>query len=155
MRGRGLAALALLTGGACMPFQSTVEVELPTIALSRVVVRGVTTSGANLDLVLRVANPNGVELQGSWVKVDVELGGHPVGQVDAQQPFRLAARGSTDLVLPLRVEWAALDPAVRTLAEGGRTEYRVSGRLGVQAGGSRLDVPVARSGAVSVLGERQ
>jgi LEA14-like dessication related protein len=139
-----------------MPFQCTVEPELPTIALSRVVVRGVGTSGATLDLVLRVANPNGFELQGSWVKVDVELGGHSVGQVDAQQPFRLAARGSTDLVLPLRVEWASLDPAVRTLTEGGRTEYRVAGRLGVQAaGGRRLDVPVERSGAVSVLGERQ
>lgn len=150
MRLAGVAATAVL--GGCLPFGSVPVVEEPTAALERVVVREAGVTGATFDLVLRVRNPNGFDLRGGWIRFDLELADHPVGSVDATQPFRLPARAAADLVLPLRVRWADLAPALRALPQDGRVDYRVTGRIGVEAGGTRLSVPFERGGTVPVLG---
>jgi LEA14-like dessication related protein len=146
-----MAALAL-AAGACLPFGAAPVIEEPTASLERVVVREAGAGGATLDLVLRVHNPNGFDLRGGWLRFDLVLEDQPIGSVDATQPFSLPARASSDLVLPLRVSWADLAPAARTLLAGGRAPYRVTGRIGIEAGGTRLAVPFARGGTVPILG---
>ncbi|HJS47278.1 MAG TPA: LEA type 2 family protein [Gemmatimonadales bacterium] len=150
MRMLALAAAAL--AGACLPSGAAPVIEEPTASLERLVVRPDGASGATLDLVLRVHNPNRFDLRGGWVRFDLVLEDLAVGSVDATQPFRLAARASTDLVLPLPLTWATLAPAARTLLQGGRADYRVTGRIGIEAGGTRLAVPFTRGGTVSILG---
>ena len=151
MRMAGLAVATVALGG-CLPGGAAPMIEEPTASLARVVVREAGATGATLDLVLRVHNPNGFELRGGWIRFDLALEDQPVGSVDASQPFRLPARAAADLVLPLRVRWADLAPAVRALPQGGRVDYRVTGRIGVEAGGTRLSVPFERGGTVPVLG---
>lgn len=152
MRMVGVAAAAAAMA-ACLPFGAAPVIEEPTASLERVVVREAGLAGATLDLVLRVHNPNGFDLRGGWIRFDLVLADQPIGSVDATQPFRLPARASTDLVLPLQVTWANLAPAARTLLRGGRADYRVTGRIGVEAGGTKLSVPFARGGAVPILGQ--
>lgn len=153
MRRDGLALVAATLGlGGCLLAGTPPVVEEPTASLERVVVREAGLSGATLDLVLRVENPNGFDLRGGWLKFDLALEDQPIGSVDATQPFLLPARAASDLVLPLRVEWASLAPAARALLRGGRATYRVTGRVGVEAGGTRLAVPFSRGGTVSILG---
>jgi len=148
MRMAGMAGMtAVVAGaalGACLPFGAAPIIEEPTASLERVVVRQVGVTGATLDLVLRVDNPNGF---------DLALADQPIGSVDATQPFRLPARAATDLVLPLQVTWAGLAPAARNVLQGRRAEYRVTGRIGIEAGGTKLAVPFARGGTVPILGQ--
>lgn len=154
MRMAGMAAIAAGAAlGACLPFGAAPLIEEPTASLERVVVRQAGVSGATLDLVLRVHNPNGFDLRGGWIRFDLALADQPIGSVDATQPFLLPARAATDLVLPLQVTWAGLAPAARTLLQGRRAEYRVTGRIGVEAGGTKLAVPFASGGTVPILGQ--
>lgn len=157
MRMAGMAGMvAVVAGtvlGACMPFGAAPIIEEPAASLERVVVRQVGITGATLDLVLRVHNPNGFDLRGGWIRFDLALADQPIGSVDATQPFRLPARAATDLVLPLQVTWSGLAPAARNVLQGRRAEYRVTGRIGVEAGGTKLAVPFARGGTVSILGQ--
>ena len=53
----------------------------PDIQLDRAVVRGVDLSGGNLDLVVKVANPNDFTLQGTRLQVGVDVEGSHLGDV--------------------------------------------------------------------------
>lgn len=145
-----VALLALLTGG-CFGLGRT-QVEAPSVELDRIIVRSTSSAGATVELVLPVHNPNRFELHGTYVRLALEADGVALGEVRADEPFVLPPRTTTDLVVPLRVEWSGTGAATRRALSTERVRYLLNGRIGIEAGGTKLAIPVAREGTVAVLG---
>lgn len=62
----------------------------PDIQLDRAVVRGVDLSGGNLDLVVKVENPNNFTLQGTKLQVGVDVEGSHLGDVTYDNDFAVS-----------------------------------------------------------------
>src|SRR5206468_5991395 len=67
----------------------------PDIQLDRAVVRGVDLSGGNLDLVVKVGNPNNFTLQGTKLQVGVDVEGSHLGDVTYDNDLVVSENGQT------------------------------------------------------------
>lgn len=85
----------------------------PDIQLDHAVVRGVGLTGGNLDLVVKVDNPNNFTLQGTKLQVGIDVEGSHLGDITYDDDFAVSENGETTLTLPLRFGWSGVGSAVR------------------------------------------
>lgn len=155
--GVGTRILASLCGaalaGACWPVFRQPEVRLETVRLS-----GLGLDGATLIASLVVSNPNPFELRALSLSYDLDLSdpvagsngwvGLATGVIDRE--YRIGARDSTTVELPLEVSYSGVGNAIRSILEDGTFEYRVGGEIMLAQPVSRR-VPFRRQGSISLL----
>jgi LEA14-like dessication related protein len=148
-----LAALGL-AGAACSGIGDNFQE--PDIQLDHAVVRGVGLTGGNLDLVVRVENPNNFTLQGTKLQVGIDVEGSHLGDVTYDDDFAVSENGQTTITLPLRFGWSGVGSAVRAALGYGDLPYKMKGQatLRLPAGLSKVvsfthegRAPLTRSGA--------
>lgn len=100
----------------------------PDIQLDHVVVRGVGLSGGNLDLVVRVDNPNNFTLQGTRLQVGIDVEGQHLGDIAYDDDFAVSRNGQTTITLPLRFGWSGVGSAVRAALGYGDLPYKMKGQ---------------------------
>ncbi|HEX7336028.1 MAG TPA: LEA type 2 family protein [Gemmatimonadales bacterium] len=100
----------------------------PDIQLDHVVVRGVGLTGGNLDLVVKVDNPNNFTLQGTRLEVGIEVEGQHLGDITYDDDFAVAENGQATITLPLRFGWSGVGSAVRAALGYGDLPYRMKGQ---------------------------
>jgi hypothetical protein len=88
----------------------------PDIQLDHAVVRGIGLTGGNLDLVVKVENPNNFSLQGTKL------------QVGFDDDFAVPEDGTTTITLPLRFGWSGVGSAVRAALGYGDLPYKMKGQ---------------------------
>ncbi|HVE78424.1 MAG TPA: LEA type 2 family protein [Gemmatimonadaceae bacterium] len=130
-----LALVALLALAACREAAERVF-KPPQAEFRGVRIGGIGVGGASLEVALAVRNPNAFRLTatGATYRLLVE-DSVEVGRGATTDTFTVAARDSATVRLPLDVEWAALQRAVRGAAGDGQVEYRIVGEI-------RADTPV-------------
>jgi LEA14-like dessication related protein len=158
----GLVALALV-GLACSGIGDYFR--QPDIQLDHAVVRGIGLAGGNLDLVLKVDNPNGFTLHGTNLQVGVDVEGSHLGDITYSDAFAVPGNGQTTITLPLRFGWSGVGSAVRAALGYGDLPYKMKGQatLELPAGISKVvsfthegRVPLTRSGGnVAIPGAGQ
>jgi LEA14-like dessication related protein len=136
----------------------------PEVQLDHAVVRGVGLAGGNLDLVVRVQNPNNFRLQVDKLQVGVDVEGSHLGDITYDDDFAVTENGETILTLPLRFGWFGVGSAVRAALGYGDLPYKMKGQATLKLiGGVRKSVsfthegraPLTRSGAsVAIPGLR-
>jgi LEA14-like dessication related protein len=128
----------------------------PEVQLDRAIVRGVGLAGGNLDLVVRVQNPNNFRLQVDKLQVGVDVEGSHLGDITYEDDFAVTENGETTLTLPLRFGWFGVGSAVRAALGYGDLPYKMKGQATLKLiGGVRKSVsfshegraPLTRSGA--------
>jgi LEA14-like dessication related protein len=142
MRVAALAALLVLL--ACG------KPELPTLTPVRVRVTSVSAAGIDVIVSLRATNPNRIDLPLR------DLSGHvvinktiDVGTVRVPVPVTLPANQTTDLDVPLSVEWQDLAVLAQLGALSGATPYTVDGDVGVGGDLVNVEVPYHLEGTVT------
>jgi LEA14-like dessication related protein len=100
----------------------------PDIQLDHVVVRGIGLSGGNLDLVLRVENPNTFSLNGTKLEVGIDVEGSHLGDITYDDDFVIPEEGHTTITLPLRFGWSGVGSAVRAALGYGELPYEMKGQ---------------------------
>jgi LEA14-like dessication related protein len=100
----------------------------PDIQLDHAVVRGVGLTGGNLDLVLKVKNPNNFTLQGTKLQVGIDVEGSHLGDVTYDSDFTVSENGETTITLPLRFGWSGVGSAVRAALGYGDLPYKMKGQ---------------------------
>jgi LEA14-like dessication related protein len=120
----------------------------PDVQLDHVVVRGVGLSGGNLDLVVKVQNPNNFTLNGTRLDVGFDVEGQHLGDITYDDDFSVAENGITTVTLPLRFGWAGVGSAVRTALGYGDLPYKMRGQVELQTPLGRREVPFTREGRV-------
>lgn len=125
---------ALLVGAAACAAMPELFRE-PEVRLQQVVVRGVSPSGGNLDLLVQVHNPNRFDLRGTELRLGFEVDGTHVGDVRYQDEYTLPQGDTTLVTLPLRFEWAGVGSALGAALTSGDVPFTMQGQ-------ARLDTPI-------------
>jgi LEA14-like dessication related protein len=150
--GGRLAALALI-GAACSSLG--INFREPDIRLDRAVVTGLGLTGGNLDLVMKVDNPNNFTLQGTKLQLGIDVEGSHLGDISYDDDFVVPDNGGTAITLPLRFGWSGVGSAVRAALGYGDLPYKMKGQatLRLPGGLSRVvsfthegRAPLTRSG---------
>jgi len=124
----------------------------PEILLDRAVVRGVGLTGGNLDLIVRVQNPNNFRLEGTKLELGFDVEGSHLGDITYDADFAVAGKGSTTITLPLRFGWAGVAGAVRAALGYGDLPYKLKGQAELRTPWGRKEVPFTREGRVPLTG---
>lgn len=125
----GLIALGLASA-ACSAIRDLFKE--PDIQLDHVVVQGISLSGGNLDLVVKVDNPNAITLQGTKLQVGIDVEGSHLGDITYDSDFTVPENGTTTVTLPLRFGWSGVGSAVRAALGYGDLPYTMRGQATLQ-----------------------
>jgi LEA14-like dessication related protein len=120
----------------------------PDVQLERVVVRGISVTGGNLDLILKVENPNNFTLEGTRLEVGFDVEGEHLGDIAYDDDFAVTENGTTTLTLPLQFGWTGVASAVRAALGYGELPYRMKGQVELKTPWGRKQVPFTREGRV-------
>jgi LEA14-like dessication related protein len=143
----GLVTTVLLTSiGGCSVIGDFFKE--PDVQLDRVVVRSIGVSGGNLDLIVKVDNPNDFTLHGTKLEVGFDVEGQHLGDIAYDDDFTVTEEGTTTLTLPLRFGWAGVGSAVRTALNSGDLPYRMKGQVELQTPWGGKEFPFTREGRV-------
>jgi LEA14-like dessication related protein len=121
----GLGAL-LVMGAACSGLGDTFKE--PDIQLDHAVIRGIGLSGGNLDLIVKVENPNNFTIDATRLQVGIDVEGSHLGDITYEEDFVVSQNGETTLTLPLRFGWSGAGRAVRAALTYGDLPYKMKGQ---------------------------
>lgn len=151
--------LALLALGACAgPMYRQPEVTLQNVELA-----GLGLRGGTLMVNLKVVNPNRFALNADRLRYDLLLRDaralNDTTWVNfatgiLEQRFSVAARDSGVVQIPVEFSYASLGTAASSLMRAGTFDYRASGTVDVRTPIGLYEVPFARRGTVTLMGER-
>jgi len=137
----GLVLLGSACSGLGLNFRE------PDIQLDHVVVRGVGLSGGNLDLVVKVENPNNFTLHGTRLQIGIDVEGQHLGDITYDDDFTVSEDGQTTITLPLRFGWSGVGSAVRAALSYGDLPYKMEGQATLRLpGGLRKVVSFTHEG---------
>ena len=120
----------------------------PDIQLERAIVRGVSLTGGNLDLIVKVDNPNPFTLQGTKLQVGFDVEGQHLGDITYDNDFAVTENGATTITLPLKFGWTGVGSAVRAALGYGDLPYKMKGQAELKTPWGRKVVPFTHEGRV-------
>jgi LEA14-like dessication related protein len=111
------------------------------------VVRGVGLAGGNLDLIVRVQNPNNFTLHADKLQLGIDVAGSHLGNITYDDDFAVTENGETTLTLPLRFSWLSVARALRAVVGYGDLPYTMTGQATLKLpGGAHTVVPFNHEG---------
>lgn len=120
----GLAGLA-----ACATFRAALHFEEPQLDLKEINITGLSLTGGTLDLVFDVFNPNGYSLRSTRLQIGIDLEGTHFGDALLERPLDLSAQNHTQVVVPVRFEWAGVSAGARALITRQSVHYGLAGTV--------------------------
>ena len=118
----------------------------PTLAYKSTALTDVSLSGATLNVVTTVNNPNGVGLSLADLDYRLSIDGHPVATGRPPDGLEIPAHGTVDVTLPATFRFADLGPAVATVLAKGKAGYKAEGTVGVKTPVGVVRLPLSHEG---------
>ena len=122
----------------------------PTLAYKSATLADVSLSGATLNVVTTVDNPNGVGLSLADLDYRLSIDGHPVATGRPPAGLQIPAHGSADVTLPATFEFTDLGQAVATVLSKGSAGYKAEGTLGLNTPIGVVHLPLSHQGTFSL-----
>jgi LEA14-like dessication related protein len=144
----GLAALA--TSCATLEQLAAGAFQKPTLAYKSAALADVSLSGATLNLVTTVNNPNSVGLSLADLDYRLSVDGHPVATGKPPEGLEIPANGSADVTLPATIQFADLGQAVATVLAKGSAGYKAEGTVGVKTPVGVVRLPLSHQGTFTL-----
>ena len=122
----------------------------PDVAYKSASLTDVSLSGATLNVVTRVDNPNPVPLALAEVDYRLSIDGHPVATGKPPDGLEIQANGATDVTLPASFKFTDLGQAVATVLQKGSAGYKAEGTVGVKTPIGLVKVPLSHEGTFTL-----
>src|SRR5215475_1785821 len=122
----------------------------PTVVYKSASLTDVTLSGATLNVVTTVDNPNPVELALAEVDYRLAIDGHPVATGKPPDGLQIPAKGTADVTLPASFKFTDLGQAVATVLAQGSASYKAEGTVGVKTPIGLVKVPLSHEGTFNL-----
>ncbi len=122
----------------------------PTLAYKSASLADVSLSGATLNLVTTVSNPNSVGLSLADLDYRLSIDGHPVATGRPPEGLEIPANGSADVTLPATFRFTDLGQAVATVLSKGSSAYRAEGTVGLKTPVGVVHLPLSHEGTFSL-----
>ncbi len=137
-----LASCSLLQSVAGAAF------ERPSLAFRDVKLDHIDFTGADVQLLFDVTNPNssGLDLGAASYALDIE--GHSVATGKPPQGLQVPGKGTATVTLPAHVIWNQLAPALEAVLTKKSLAYKASGTIGVSSPIGLLTLPLEHEGTI-------
>jgi len=122
-------AVALLALTGCATLRSALNFQEPQVALQQINITGLGLTGGTLDLVFDVYNPNDYRLRSTRLEVGLDLEGTHFGDALIDRPLDLSPTNHSQVVMPVRFEWAGVGAAARGFLTRQAVTYGVTGAV--------------------------
>jgi LEA14-like dessication related protein len=124
---RGILSAVVLAGCAGLPgvFKD------PDVHLDHATVRGMGLTGATMDLVVAVYNPNQFDLRGTRLQVGIDVEDSHLGDIQYNSDFQVPKADTSLITLPIQFTWSGLAGATRAALGSGDLPYKLDGQLTV------------------------
>ena len=148
-----VGAAALVVVGGCSAIGKQIFKQ-PSVELQDVRLTGIGLAGGNLDVVLRVYNPNGYRLDATSMHYQVNVDTIPVagGELSSRNQFQ--GGDTTTVHIPVQFTYAGVGAAGRELMQTGAVRYTVVGDLTVDTPIGSHTFPFTASGLFSTVNAR-
>jgi hypothetical protein len=87
----------------------------PTVQLTQINITGFGLTGGTLDLVFDVYNANAYRLRSTRVEIGLDLEGRHFGDALLERPLDLSPTNHSQVVVPVRFEWAGVGAGAKAL----------------------------------------
>ena len=124
-----IAAIAVVLVAGCATLRSALNFQEPQIALQAINITGMGLTGGTLDLVFDVYNPNDYRLRSTRLDVALDLEGRHFGDALIDRPLDLSPTNHSQVVMPVRFEWAGVGAAARGFLTHQAVTYAVAGAV--------------------------
>ncbi len=148
-----VAAVAVAVVAGCSTLGRQVFNQ-PTVQLQNVRLVGLGIAGGNLDVVLRVYNPNGYRLDATSMQYQLKVDTIPVANGELSDRNRFSGGDTTTVHIPVQFTYAGVGAAGRELMQTGAVRYTVVGDLTVDTPIGSRSFPFTASGTFSTMNAR-
>lgn len=138
---------SLLAVAACSGIEKREAIKDCRFSLKSVALKSLDLTGAAVQVLLDVQNPNGIEAILDGLSFDLLLDEQSLGQGRTDRALHVGPGASGELSITVRVGYAQLAGLVDRLQSGTPKSYRVKGQASVQTGLGTVPVPVNLSGS--------
>ena len=121
--------LALVGLSACATLRSALSFQEPQLALEEIRVTGLGLTGGTLDIVLDVYNPNEYRLRSTRLELGVDLEDVHFGDALIDKPLDLSPQNHSQVIVPIRFDWAGVGAAARGLFQRQAVRYGATGAV--------------------------
>jgi len=118
--------------GMEVPFQTQGDLDLPSlpkVALKKLDIENLSWQGADLKLVMEVANPNSFALDMAGLNYGVKLGGSRLAEGIYENIPSLPANGASTIDIPLSVDFMKLGRSAYSLLKENESRYELDGEM--------------------------
>jgi LEA14-like dessication related protein len=123
-----LTIVVLLLAG-CATIRSALNFQEPQVELKQINITGMGLTGGTLDLVFDAYNPNDYRLRSTRLEVALDLEGTHFGDALIDRPLDLSPTNHSQVVMPVRFDWAGVGAAARGLLTRQELRYGVTGTV--------------------------
>ena len=123
-----LAVVAIVVA-SCATLRQALNFQEPQVDLQQINITGLGLSGGTLDLVFDVYNPNQYRLTSTRLDVGIDLEGTHFGDALIDKPLDLSAENHSQVVMPVRFEWAGVGAAARGILTKQALGYGLTGAV--------------------------
>jgi LEA14-like dessication related protein len=122
-------------------------IEEPNVVMTGVDIKGISTDGIELDLLVEVENPNDFGADIGDLTYNIYLDGLKVATGLQEEAVSVPAGSTVEVGVPFTIVWKGLDKGLRKLLDGEEHDWRIKGRVELSKG------PLSKSFSFSETGE--
>lgn len=122
----------------------------PQITMQDLNVVSLDTSGAGMELFLRVKNPNKFDILLKGYSYDLKVMALPLAKGGAREEVRIPGRAETDLRIPIRVGFSDLLEILKRKPDPDRIPYQLAAGLDLDTPVGQVTVPFSRTGTYAI-----
>ncbi len=140
--------------GFTIPYKTGGKMTLPNfpeISVKNLMISELSLSGAKMNLILSVANPNAFAIGMDGLKYTLETGGITLARGTAQNISEIGKNERQDISIPVEVDFIAMGRQAMRLLDGNTAPYALSGDMHFTVpGGGKKTLPFSRTGEMSL-----
>jgi LEA14-like dessication related protein len=140
--------LPLLVSCSLLQSVASAAFERPSLAFRDVKLEHIDFTGADVNLLFDVTNPNSSGLDLGAASYALAIEGHPVATGTPPKGLQVPGKGTSTVTLPAHVTWDQLAPALEAVLSKKTLAYKASGTIGVNSPIGLINLPLEHEGVI-------
>ncbi len=143
-----------LLSGFPIPFSksgSLPNIRLPEVALQGLKVNKINLTGIDLDLAIKMKNPNSFGFDIGKLDYSIQLAGQPVASGMAEKLVSVAKKGTGEIHLPIKLDFLGAASSLKTALAGGSIDCAVSGGADLATPFGLLNLPLETKQKIAIV----
>jgi LEA14-like dessication related protein len=149
------AVLAALAAALTLALAGCSSIERPRLTVEGVTVNGLSAEGVELQVDIKVTNPNDFAAEAAGILYTLEINGVEVLDGRQDDPVSVPAGGSADVTVPVTLRWTGGTAALQDILTGGEQRWKLHGRVTVRSGIMQKTFPFSENGTFTTRGSEE